>query len=238
VNIDKIVVVTKKTPLEELVLRLNSVSQARFYLEQNGVAFAEYEQSDAQYRRSVEALTRQLPRALKQQLIDRDLLPTYQFGERDLVVTLGPDGLVINTAKYLSTQPILALNPDPARIDGVLIAFQVSELAAQVERVRSDAARVARLDGAGHAQRWADALCRQRPVYWPTHPWLGALYAGVRRPAVTGAWQLASYFNESLGEPPKPEPLLCSILDLGRRSVVGGRWLFLGRPAAAARIWR
>ncbi len=223
-NIDKIVVVTKKTPLEELVLRLNSVGQARFYLEQNGVAFAEYEQSDAQHRRSVEALTRQLPRDLKQQVIDRDLLPTYQFGERDLLVTLGPDGLVINTAKYLSHQPILALNPDPARIDGVLIPFQVSELAAQIERVRRGAAQIARVSMARATLNDGQTLYAVNDLFIGPRTHGSARYtlefAGRReqqsssgiivstgagctgwlRSIVTGAWQVASYFGENMGE--------------------------------------
>jgi hypothetical protein len=44
-----------------------------------------------------------------------------------VVVTLGPDGLVVNTAKYLDGQLLVALNPDPARIDGVLLPFPVRE---------------------------------------------------------------------------------------------------------------
>lgn len=230
-NIDKIIVVTKKTPLEELVLRLNSRAQARFYLEQNGVAFAEYEQSDAQYRRSVDALARQLPRDIKHQLIDRDLLPTYQFGERDLVVTLGPDGLVINTAKYLATQPILALNPDPARIDGILIPFQVAELGAQIERLRRGAARVVRISMARarlndgqtlHAvndlfigsrshgsARYMLELAGQREQQSSSGIIVstGAGCTGWLRSIVAGAWQVASYFGDSLGEMPAPEQL-------------------------------
>ena len=119
-DIERIIIVTKKTPLEELIYRLNSKEQARFYLEQNQVSFVEYERADAQYKQAVAIVKQQLPRSLKHQFIDRDFLPTYQFGEHDLVITIGPDGLVINTAKYLTTQPILALNPDPQRIDGVL----------------------------------------------------------------------------------------------------------------------
>src|SRR5689334_5375378 len=88
-EIEKIVVVTKKTPLVELVNRLNSKSQAQFYLEQNQVSFADYEQGDAQYQRALEAIKAQLPSTVKQQFIDRDFLPTFQFGERDLVVTVG-----------------------------------------------------------------------------------------------------------------------------------------------------
>ncbi|HLG75160.1 MAG TPA: sugar kinase [Ktedonobacteraceae bacterium] len=142
---ERIVVVTKKTALEELVYRLNSREQARFYLEQNQVSFTDYEQADRSYQSAVEAIKRQLPRGIKQQFIDRDFLPTYQFDARDLVVTLGPDGLVINTAKYLTTQPILALNPDPGRIDGILIPFLYHEAAQWLERVLQGRVRIARV---------------------------------------------------------------------------------------------
>src|SRR5262249_48145477 len=43
----------------------------------------------------------------------------------DVVVVLGQDGLVVNAAKYLDGQPVVALNPDPERIDGVLLPFHV-----------------------------------------------------------------------------------------------------------------
>jgi NAD kinase len=228
-NIDKIVIVVKKTPLEELVLRLNSQAQARFYLEQNGVAFAEYEQSDAQYRRSIEVLARQLPRDVKHQLIDRDLLPNYQFGERDLLVTAGPDGLVINTAKYLTAQPILAVNPDPARIDGILIPFQVAELGAQIERVRRGAARVARVSMARATLNDGQTLYAVNDLFIGPRSHGSARYTlefggqreqqsssgiivstsagctGWLRSIITGAWQVARYFGDSLGEMPAPE---------------------------------
>jgi NAD kinase len=127
-EIERIIVVTKKTALEDLAYRLNSKAQARFYLKQNQVSFTEYERADGQYLDAVNAIKQQLPRRLKQQFIDRDFLPTYQFGAHDLVITVGSDGLVINTAKYLTDQPILALNPDPEGIDGILIPFTVSEM--------------------------------------------------------------------------------------------------------------
>lgn len=47
------------------------------------------------------------------------------FGPIELILTLGQDGLVVNTAKYMNGQPIFAVNPDPARFDGVLMPFQV-----------------------------------------------------------------------------------------------------------------
>ena len=133
-EIERIIVVTKKMPLEELVYRLNSRAQAKFYLEQNQVSFSEYDQADEQYKQAVTFVRQQLPRSLKQQFIDRDFLPTYQFDEHDLVIVIGPDGLVINTAKYLTTQPILAFNPDPQRVDGVLLPFEYTEARARIER--------------------------------------------------------------------------------------------------------
>jgi hypothetical protein len=40
---------------------------------------------------------------------------------------VGQDGLVVNTAKYLDGQPLVAFNPDPTRIDGVLLPFSIQD---------------------------------------------------------------------------------------------------------------
>ncbi|MDB5351573.1 MAG: hypothetical protein JWN86_2820 [Planctomycetota bacterium] len=123
---DKIVVVTKKTFLEELVERFNTRDQARFYIEHMGGDFSEYEAAHEAYQAAVALLKKAMPRGVRTHWIDRGFLPTFLFGSNDLVVTVGPDGLVVNTAKYLDGQPLLAFNPDPSRIDGVLIPFPVS----------------------------------------------------------------------------------------------------------------
>jgi hypothetical protein len=44
------------------------------------------------------------------------------------VVTLGQDGLVANTLKYLNGQPVVGVNPDPERWDGRLLPFRVGDL--------------------------------------------------------------------------------------------------------------
>ena len=142
---EKLVVVTRKTALEELVERFNTVSQARFYIEHSGVSFGEYEAAHKAYARSLAELKRLLPRALKQQFIDRSFLPAFSFGPKDLVVTLGQDGLVVNTAKYLLDQPIIALNPDPERIDGVLNPLLPCETPELINAVMEGHARIARV---------------------------------------------------------------------------------------------
>lgn len=121
---DKIIVVTRKTRLEDLVARFNSRAQAKFYIEHAGGDFTEYEREDGTYHRSLDEIRRSLDLGLKLQVIDRSFVPTFLFTPKDVVVAVGQDGLVANTAKYLEGQPLLGVNPDPERFDGILLPFQ------------------------------------------------------------------------------------------------------------------
>jgi NAD kinase len=132
---EKLVIVTRKTRLQELVERFNTRSQAKFYIEHSGGEFADYEREDDAYQSSLEVLRRSLEFEMPQQLIDRTLVPTYRFREGDLVITLGQDGLVANTAKYVMAQPIVAVNPEPERFDGVLLPFLPDQARRAVEKV-------------------------------------------------------------------------------------------------------
>jgi len=49
-------------------------------------------------------------------------------GADDIVVVVGQDGLVANTLKYLNGQPLIAVNPDPARYDGILLPFRTNDI--------------------------------------------------------------------------------------------------------------
>jgi NAD kinase len=137
----KLVIVTRKTRLQELVERLNTRSQAKFYIEHAGGDFADYEREDDAYRSSLEVLRRTLDFEMPQQLIERNIVPTFQFQKEDLVVTLGQDGLVANTAKYV-TEPIVAVNPDPKRFDGILVPFLPDQARSVVEKVIEAKARI------------------------------------------------------------------------------------------------
>jgi NAD kinase len=120
---EKVFVITRKTRLAELIERFNTVGQARFYIEHAGGDFVEYEQEDAVYRKAVADTLRSIPSGLKVHPLDRSLTPTVLFTEKDLIVTLGQDGLVANSAKYVKEQPMIAVNPDPERFDGILMPF-------------------------------------------------------------------------------------------------------------------
>jgi NAD kinase len=125
---NKIVLVTRPTRLAELVIRYNTVSQARFYVEHRGADFSDYLREDETYRRAVSAAMSVLSEMGRVQPVDRGFLPNFVFAPDDTVVTLGQDGLVANTLKYLAGQPVVGVNPDPERWDGRLLPFRLGDL--------------------------------------------------------------------------------------------------------------
>ena len=124
----RFILVIRKTRLQELIERFNTWPQAKFYLEHNHVEVDDYLNEHDLYQRQLvqaESILKSLGRF---QLLERKLLPSYQFSKQDIIVVIGQDGLVANTLKYLKGQPIIAINPDPARWDGKLLPFEISQL--------------------------------------------------------------------------------------------------------------
>ncbi len=138
---EKIVLVTRKTRLAGLVERFNTRAQARFYLEHAGQDFEDYAREDDTYRQALDALHTQLALGLPVQQVDRALVPTFLFSGKEVVVTVGQDGLVANVAKYVGTQPLVGINPDPERFDGVLLPFGVDKARGAVQHVLESRAR-------------------------------------------------------------------------------------------------
>jgi NAD kinase len=146
---EKIILVTRKTRLEGLVERFNTKAQARFYINQsakqqgnNTDAFAFYEREHDTYYAAVDRLLRALEPLAKVQPLERSFLPNFLFAPTDLIVTIGIDGLVVNTAKYLNGQPIIAVNPDPKHGDGILLPFNVTTAPTAARQLLSGAGRV------------------------------------------------------------------------------------------------
>lgn len=134
-DFEKIVLVTRKTRLEGLIERFNTIGQAKFYLEHGGGDFQLYLHEHEIYYESVNRLRAELTTLGKFQEFERAFLPNFLFAESDIVVTIGIDGLVVNTAKYLNGQPLIAVNPDPEHIDGVLMPFNVQDAGVEVRNV-------------------------------------------------------------------------------------------------------
>ena len=125
---NKIVLIVRKTRIDELIGRFNTRDQARFYVEHLGADFFDYETEDSTYKQAVGKAESILSRHGRLQIVNRSFLPNFIFGKHDTVIAIGQDGLVANVLKYLDGQPLIGVNPDPARWEGVLLPFALHDL--------------------------------------------------------------------------------------------------------------
>lgn len=140
---NKIVVVTRRTRLDNLIARFNTEDQARFYVEHLGADFSDYQAEDRVYKVAVREAEDRLSQHGRVQVIERTFVPNFIFGPSDTVVAIGQDGLVANVLKYLDGQWLLGVNPDVKRWEGVLLPFTVKDLGVVMPEVFSRRRRVA-----------------------------------------------------------------------------------------------
>ncbi|MEO5642576.1 MAG: sugar kinase [Bacteroidia bacterium] len=134
-SIEYAIIIKNKTRLEALIERFNTRAQARFYIERSGSDFMDYEKEHEVFHESLFKIQNSLSTLLKNKIVERSFLPSYIFNDQQVIVTVGQDGLVANTAKYARRIPIVAVNPDPERFDGVLMPFTSGNFAAAIENV-------------------------------------------------------------------------------------------------------
>lgn len=118
------VIVTRKSLYTLLIERHGTVGQAAFYLKSRGEYFAPYEESHQRLEQSLAVVDGVLAPDQRRTRVDRDELDRFLFAPDDLIIIVGQDGLVPNVAKYLRGQPVIGVNPDPDRYDGILCAHR------------------------------------------------------------------------------------------------------------------
>jgi NAD kinase len=134
----KVVLVTRKTRLEALIAQYHTLAQAKFYIEHLGADFGDYLRENEAYASSLRIVVECLQAWGRYQILDRTHLPNFLFASDDIVVALGQDGLVANTLKYLNRQPLVGINPEPKRWDGLLLPFEAAQLATVLPHVAAD----------------------------------------------------------------------------------------------------
>ena len=134
-SIEYAIIVKNKTRLEALIERFNTKAQSKFYIESLGGNFDDYEIEHDIFQTSLNSLQTKLSGLVKNKTVERVYLPSFIFSEKNLIVVIGQDGLVANTAKYSKGCPIIAVNPDKERYDGVLLPFDTFDFVGGVEKV-------------------------------------------------------------------------------------------------------
>lgn len=117
----RVVLVYRRTELDDLLARHGTRGQAAFFLSTRGRGIDEVErrhrlQSDARAE-----VADAIPMDWRRGAVERADLARFIFAPEDIVVVVGQDGLVANVAKYLDRQVVIGINPDPARNPGVLV---------------------------------------------------------------------------------------------------------------------
>lgn len=125
----KAILVTRRTRYQELLAQYNTEAQAEFVIQSRGGDFAEYRSEHDVYYAAIQEVEAELNRSARVQRIEREFLPNFIFNTEDIVVVVGQDGLVANTLKYLNGQPLIAINPDPKRFDGIILPFRTKDVA-------------------------------------------------------------------------------------------------------------
>ncbi len=137
-NYEKIVVVKKETPLEGLLKRHATTSQVKFYLESKGDSYDFYHSAHLAYLTGLQQAKQEILPEFRWQIVDKEHLDTFQFGDKDLVLVVGDPGLFVNVAKYVGTQPVICVNPDQQRYADIFTSCTISELPSLFRRVTED----------------------------------------------------------------------------------------------------
>ncbi|MEU4493340.1 hypothetical protein AB0F96_07720 [Streptomyces sp. NPDC023998] len=123
------VLVHRTTEYEELLARHGTHGQAGFFLSSRGRGIEEVAERHHRARRTLAQVAAAVPLQWRQARVERRDLDRFLFAPEDVVVVVGADGLVANTAKYLSGQPVIGIDTDPGRNPGVLVRHRVADTA-------------------------------------------------------------------------------------------------------------
>ena len=123
------VLVTRDTDYERLLAVHATREQASFFLKSRGQSLDALATEHESFSAAVRAVRAGIPDTWRVARVNRSDLDQFLFGPEDIVIAVGPDGLVANLAKYLSGQPVLGVNPAPHINEGLLVSLRCDEVA-------------------------------------------------------------------------------------------------------------
>ena len=110
----RVVLVHRRTELEELLRRHGTRGQAAFFLASRNRSIEDVAARQAAVQDAIAAVSSAIPADWRRGLIERADLPRFLFEPGDIIVVVGQDGLVANVAKYLDGQVVVGINPEDA----------------------------------------------------------------------------------------------------------------------------
>lgn len=137
----RVVIVTRHSEYRELLARHGTPGAAGFFLRERGRDANVLRADDEAFGAALATVLAAVPSGWRTGRADRAELGAFPFAEQDVVVTVGPDGLVANVARHLDGQPVIGVHPTGA---GVLARHGPADVAAVLRSVADGSAAVER----------------------------------------------------------------------------------------------
>ena len=137
----RVVVVHRHSERDEIVAEQGTWGQAEFVQKRRGISLSSVKKRHDLLNAAVQAVSSGIPREWRRGTVERSDLPRFLFEPEDVVVVVGQDGLVANTAKYLDGQPVIGIDPDPGKNMGVLVRHSPDDFGSLLARVGAGKAR-------------------------------------------------------------------------------------------------
>jgi hypothetical protein len=138
----RVVIVSRQTEYAGLLAAHSTRGQAEFFLRTRGQSIGEFLEWDRIEQDAIAQVRQAVPPEWSFARVMRDDLDRFLFFPNDIVLAVGQDGLVANLARYLDGQPVIGINPDPDRGEGVLTTGRIGELPGVLAAVRHGEARI------------------------------------------------------------------------------------------------
>lgn len=138
------VIVHRRSELDILLARHGTRGQAEFFLRSRGRDLAGVQADHDALDEALRQVAGAIPTGWRHASIERTDLPLVRLDPEDVVVAVGQDGLVANVAKYVTTQPVIGVDPQPGRHPGVLVRHRPSAAASLLPGIVAGTVRLER----------------------------------------------------------------------------------------------
>ncbi|MFI5933735.1 hypothetical protein [Actinoplanes sp. NPDC051494] len=125
----RVVIVSRRSELDELLARHGTRGAAAFFLRARGRDLAEVSARHDALTAALTEVGSAIPADWRRGHVDRADLPRFLFAPEDVVIAVGQDGLVANVGKYLDGQPVIGIDPEPGHNPGVLVRHRAAAVA-------------------------------------------------------------------------------------------------------------
>ncbi len=141
----RLVIIHRRTELQELLDRHATRGQAEFFLRTRGRTIHEVQERHDRLAAALMTVRAAVPADWRHAEVERADLSRFLLTPEDIIAVVGQDGLVANAAKYLNGHPVLGIDPEPGANPGVLVRhtpgaavklLEEASLASSAERLR------------------------------------------------------------------------------------------------------